>query len=99
MTPAAFKRSLAKPKPPVGLSTALTGLWWTGRDDWDKAHKLVMSDEGAECAWVHAYLHRLEGDLDNASYWYRQARKKPATGDLPAEWTTIAAVLLDDRAE
>ena len=99
MTPAAFKRSLAKDKPPSGLSTALTALWWAGRDDWDKAHELVMSDEGAECAWVHAYLHRLEGNPDNARYWYRQARKKPATGDLPAEWAAIAAALLKDRAE
>jgi hypothetical protein len=67
MTPAAFKHSLAKSKPPAGLSTALAGLWWAGKDDWDKAHKLVMDDAGADCAWVHAYLHRVEGDLDNAA--------------------------------
>lgn len=99
MTPAAFKRSLARMKPPAGLSTALAGLWWAGRDDWDKAHKLVMSEESVDCAWVHAYLHRREGDLDNARYWYRQARKKPATGDLAAEWTAIAAALLGERPD
>jgi hypothetical protein len=99
MTPAAFKLSLAKAKPPAGLSTTLAGLWWAGKDDWDKAHKLVMDDEGADCAWVHAYLHRVEGDLDNARYWYRQARKKPATGELPAEWETIAAALLGERSD
>jgi len=98
MTLAAFQQSLAKAKPPAGLSTALAGLWWASRDDWDKAHKLVMSDEGADCAWVHAYLHRVEGDLDNARYWYRQARKKPATGNLAAEWATIAAALLGERS-
>lgn len=97
MTPAAFKRSLAKAKPPAGLSTPLTGLWWAGRGDWDKAHKLVMGNEGADSAWVHAYLHRVEGDLDNARYWYRQARKKPATQDLAAEWATIAAALLGEH--
>jgi hypothetical protein len=81
MTPAEFKRSLALAKPPSGLSTALIGLWWAGKDDWDKAHKLVMDDDGADCAWVHAHLHRVEGDLDNARYWYRQARREPAKGN------------------
>ena len=98
MTPAAFKRSLAKAKPPGGLPTALAALWWARRDDWDKAHKLVMSDDGADSAWVHGYLHRVEGDLDNARYWYRQARKKPATGDVVAEWVTIVAALLSEHA-
>jgi len=99
MTPAEFKRSLANARPPAELSTALAGLWWAGKDDWQKAHKLVMSDDGADCAWVHAYLHRVEGDLDNARYWYRQAHKKPATGALAEEWGAIAAALLAGRAE
>jgi hypothetical protein len=94
MTPAEFKRSLAKTKPPAGISPALVGLWWAGKDDWNKAHKVVMSEEDADCAWVHAYLHRTEGDLDNARYWYRQARRDPAQGQLAAEWATIAATLL-----
>jgi hypothetical protein len=94
MTPAKFKRSLAKAKPPAGISPALAGLWWAGKDDWDKAHTLVTSEEDADCAWVHAYLHRVEGDLGNAGYWYRQARRKPAEGDLAAEWAAIAAALL-----
>ena len=71
MTPAEFKRSLSKTKPPSGLSLAVTGLWWAGKNDWNKAHKIVMDDDGADCAWVHAYLHRVEGDRDNARYWYR----------------------------
>lgn len=94
MTPAEFKRSLSKAKPPPGFSTALTGLWWAGKDDWDKAHKIVMADDSADCAWVHAYLHRVEGDLDNARYWYSQARRRPAAGDLGDEWRAIAAALL-----
>lgn len=98
MTPAAFKRSLAKLKPPAGISSALAALWWAGKQDWDRAHKLVMSEQGEDCAWVHAYLHRLEGDLDNARYWYRQARRKPATGDLAAEWASIAAALLAENS-
>jgi hypothetical protein len=94
MTPAEFKRTLGKVKPPTGLPPALAALWWAGKDDWGTAHKLVMSEDGADCAWVHAYLHRLEGDLDNARYWYRQARRKPAAGDFAAEWASIAAALL-----
>ena len=95
MTPAEFKRSLTKPKPPAGLAPALAALWWAGKDDWDKAHTLAMDDDGADCAWVHAYLHRVEGDLDNAGYWYRRARREPAQGQLAAEWATIAAALLN----
>jgi hypothetical protein len=94
MTPAEFKRSLVKTKPPAGISPALVGLWWAGKNDWNKAHEVVMSEEDADCAWVHAYLHRTEGDLDNARYWYRQARRDPAQGQLAAEWATIAATLL-----
>jgi hypothetical protein len=94
MTPLGFKRSLSKSEPPSGLSSALVALWWAGKNDWRKAHKLVMSEDGAECAWVHAYLHRFEGDLDNAHYWYRQARRPAADGELADEWAAIAAALL-----
>jgi hypothetical protein len=94
MSPAAFTQSLAGQKPPADMSSALTALWWAGKDDWDKAHSIVMNDSGADCDWVHAYLHRVEGDLDNARYWYRQARQKPATGALKAEWEAIVTALL-----
>jgi hypothetical protein len=94
VTPLGFKRSLTKSEPPSGLSPALVALWWAGKNDWDKAHKLVMNEDGAECAWVHAYLHRLEGDLDNARYWYRQARRPAAAGELDDEWAAIVAALL-----
>jgi hypothetical protein len=94
MTPSAFKLSLSRKNPPAGLSPALTALWWAGKANWDKAHDIVMSGEGADCAWVHAYLHRVEGDVDNARYWYRQARREQATGDLPSEWAAIAGALL-----
>jgi hypothetical protein len=93
MTPEDFNRTLTNKAPPTGLSPALTALWWAGKNDWDEAHRIVMSEEDADCAWVHAYLHRVEGDLGNAGYWYRQAGHKPATGDLKAEWVAIAATL------
>ena len=94
MTLAEFKGSLSKPRPSAELSAALVGLWWAGKDDWDKAHKIVMDEGGKDCAWVHAYLHRVEGDLDNARYWYRQADKSAASGALESEWTAIASELL-----
>jgi hypothetical protein len=94
MTPSQFKHSLSSKTPPSGLSPALTALWWSGNDAWDKAHDIVMEEEGADCAWVHAYLHRVEGDRDNARYWYRQARREPATDDIASEWAAIVAALL-----
>ena len=94
MTPVEFKRSLKSQKPGAGLSPALTALWWAGKDDWNKAHKIVTRENTADCAWIHAYLHRVEGDLENARYWYRQARRNPATDELAAEWAEIAAALL-----
>jgi len=94
MTPAEFKRSLTKTKPPTGLSPALAGLWWAGKDEWHRAHKIVMDEGGKDCAWVHAYLHRVEGDLGNARYWYKQAGKPAVSGSLPKEWAAIAADLL-----
>ena len=95
MTPDNFKRSLAAKVPPPGLSAALRALWWCANGNWDKAHRIVMDEHGHDCAWAHAYLHRVEGDLENAAYWYRQARRKPATQELAAEWIEIVASLLE----
>ncbi len=95
MTPTDFKHSLAGSEPPDGLVPALLALWWAGKDDWNKAHQIVADAEGVECAWVHAHLHRVEGDLDNADYWYRRAGRSTATGDLALEWAAIVANLLD----
>jgi hypothetical protein len=89
-----FHQSLAQGKPPGGLSPSLTALWWAKKGDWDEAHKIVMDDESAEAAWVHAYLHRVEGDLPNARYWYRTAHKPEFKGALEAEWEAIVAALL-----
>jgi hypothetical protein len=95
MTLAEFKRSLAESKPPLGLAPALAALWWAGKDDWSHAHDIVAAHETeADCAWVHAHLHRVEGDLANARYWYRQAGRPAASGSLPAEWGAIVGSLL-----
>lgn len=94
MLPDAFRASLSDTAPPAGLSTPLNALWFAARDDWEQAHRLVMNDESREAAWVHAYLHRVEGDLPNARYWYAQAGREPASGPTEAEWTTIVSSLL-----
>src|SRR5213592_2128429 len=94
MTPATLAASVSKPVPPDSLAPPLQALWWAAKGDWDKAHKIVMEEDGAEAAWVHAYLHRVEGDLPNARYWYRTAAKPVATGTLEDEWNAIAAELL-----
>jgi hypothetical protein len=94
VTPAEFRGSLTGRHPPE-CAPAVQALWWAAKDDWDAAHKIVMAHEAdADCAWVHAHLHRVEGDLDNARYWYRQARKREATLALDAEREAIIAALL-----
>jgi hypothetical protein len=94
MTPTAFRQSLSKQKPPAQFAPALQALWWAAKDDWNAAHAIVMAHEDADCAWVHAHLHRVEGDAANAAYWYRQAGRRPATGALDAEREAIIAALL-----
>lgn len=98
MTPAQFQHSVSESAPPSNLGEPLQALWWAGKGDWDKAHKIVMDDESAEAAWVHAYLHRVEGDLPNARYWYGQAKREAAAGALEAEWAAISTDLLVNNA-
>ena len=94
MDPASFRASLEAPAPPAGLSAALAALWWDARGDWERAHAAAMGDEGTDAAWVHAYLHRKEGDRSNAAYWYRRAGRAMPEVTLDAEWEAIAAALL-----
>jgi hypothetical protein len=99
VTPHAFKLTLPQAEPPRELTPPLAALWWAKKGDWGKAHRLVMEAGGPEAAWVHAYLHRVEGDLGNAGYWYRQARKPAASGDLDNEWTAMVETLLHAGAK
>ncbi|HUK07654.1 MAG TPA: hypothetical protein VLX09_07285 [Stellaceae bacterium] len=91
---AKFKASLTLGAPPAGIDQALNALWWDAKGDWKKAHECAQKDEGANGAWVHAYLHRREGDISNAGHWYRRAGKRAADGTLEAEWEAIAHALL-----
>ena len=69
----------------------LVALWHDARGDWDAAHAVAQGIAGADGAWLHAYLHRKEGDPGNAGYWYRRAGRAPATGTLEEEWQELAA--------
>jgi hypothetical protein len=89
-----FHTSLAQPEPPAHLSPALAGLWWDAKGNWTRAHESAQQDEGPEGSWVHAYLHRKEGDASNAAYWYRRAGKTMSRENLAEEWRSILADLL-----
>jgi hypothetical protein len=94
VSPAAFKASLSGAAPAPDLAAPLAALWWAGKGNWDHAHKIVQDENDANSAWVHAYLHRVEGDLGNAGYWYRQAGKPVATDALETEWERMVSALL-----
>ena len=94
MNSAEFRESLKNAAPPAGLSPALEGLWWDGKGDWTKAHESAQRDEEPDGCWVHAYLHRKEGDLSNARYWYLRADRPAACGDFDKEWLAIVTWLL-----
>lgn len=92
-----FRDSLTGEAPPPGLSLPLMGLWWDAKGEWSKAHESAQQEEGPEGAWVHAYLHRKEGDASNAAYWYSRAGKRPSQNSLEQEWAEIAQALLEQE--
>jgi hypothetical protein len=77
------------------FSGTLLALWWDAKGEWEKAHAVAQDVAGADRAWVHAYLHRKEGDFGNAAYWYRRAGRAVATGDSRLEWKGIVREMLD----
>jgi hypothetical protein len=95
MTDAEFHASLKTGTTPAELSPPLLALWHDGRGDWDRAHAAVQDDASPSGAWVHAYLHRKEGDISNARYWYRRANQPESRVALDAEWTAIVRALVD----
>ena len=95
MTCDQFEVSLSESLPPAGISPYLLALWHDGRGDWAKAHEIVQEIETQAAAWVHAYLHRKEGDHSNARYWYRNADKPfPSSQSLDEEWHCLVEQLL-----
>lgn len=88
MTLAEFRETLGDARPP-NASPALIALWHDARGDWHAAHHIAQDIDDETGAWIHAYLHRREGDLANAGYWYRRARRPPADGPLDREWQEL----------
>lgn len=93
MTLDEFRQSLSGDAPPIRTPLA-QALWYAGRGDWDTAHRLAQDVDTPAGSWVHAYLHRQEGDIGNARYWYRRAGKPEPTDSLEAEWGRIVEFLL-----
>ena len=88
-----FRDSLDRDDPPEGVGTALRALWHLAKGDWDRAHRLAQAEEDQSSAWVHAHLHRVEGDDANAGYWYRRAGKPPSRAPFNEEREEIVSAL------
>jgi hypothetical protein len=88
-----FRKSLSAMEPPAGLGKLLQALWLEAHGEWDRAHKLAQSQKGKAAAAVHAYLHRKEGDLSNADYWYERAGAERPRGLLEKEWEALVIAL------
>jgi hypothetical protein len=89
-----FKATLDNQQPPKGISNLLQALWHDARGDWETAHNISQDDDTNNGLWIHAYLHRKEGDIGNASYWYARAGKKKPFVSLEEEWEIIVRGLL-----
>jgi hypothetical protein len=94
MTLDEFRQSLTDAHPPADLGNLLQALWHEAKGDWARAHDILQHEESADGAWVHAYLHRVEGDPGNAAYWYRRAGRPVAQQSLGDEWNTIVGAML-----
>ena len=94
MTYEQFRQSLSLPSPPPGLSEHLKALWYATKGDWEQSHQIIQDMEDANASWIHAYLHRKEGDIWNADYWYRRAGKKRPSISLDEEAENITRNLL-----
>ena len=89
-----FKASLLNSQPPTDISVYLLALWYDAKGDWHKAHETIQHVTTNNASWIHAYLHRKEGDQFNADYWYTKAGKKRPTVDLQQEWADLAATFI-----
>lgn len=90
-----FKESLALSEPDKSYSLILKSLWYDAKGDWNKAHDFVDQLSGTDAAWVHAYLHRKEGDIWNADYWYSKAKKTRPNVILEEEWESLLLNFLE----
>lgn len=89
-----FQESLSQNEPAKTLSVYLKALWYDAKNDWHSAHVLIQDVNDKNAAWIHAYLHRKEGDIFNADYWYTRAGKKRPAVTLEKEWDEIVSAFL-----
>ncbi len=89
-----FKETLIGQEPPKNVSLYLQALWFDAKKDWDKAHEIVQEIPDKKASWIHAYLHRKEGDVFNSEYWYTRAARKRPDIPLDKEWDQIAEAFL-----
>ena len=94
MTLEQFRATLAQHTPPHDLSPALQAMWEDAKGNWNAAHTIAQGIEDTTGSWIHGYLHRKEGDLGNAGYWYRRAGQAVTREPLEDEWTRIVSTLL-----
>ncbi len=96
MTFSEFSDSTKSDHPPRGLSPYLLAMWYERKGDWNQSHEIVQDIDSAIAAHIHAYLHRVEGDIWNADYWYRRAGVRRPDIDTPSEWEHIVRSLLQE---
>lgn len=89
-----FYASITEPAPPQNISVYLQALWYDGKGDWDASHETIQDLPDKTASWIHAYLHRKEGDTFNANYWYNKASKRMPGYSLDQEWEEIVKALL-----
>ena len=94
MTFEEFTESIANERPDPGLSETLTSLWWDKKGDWDTAHSIAQDIPTKQGSAVHAYLHRVEGVLWNADYWYSRAGRVRPDIPLEEEWLQLVHEML-----
>jgi len=89
-----FEKSLNDEQPRKEYSDLLRALWWDAHDNWKKAHDIAQDIPNEDGSWIHAYLHRKEGDQFNADYWYRRAGRNRFEGSLEDEWRDMVSCFL-----
>jgi len=89
-----FKSSIIKSTTPPALTSSLQAMWYDGKGDWNRAHDVAQEISTSEGSWIHAYLHRKEGDQSNAVYWYHRANRPVCKSSLEKEWDDIVTTLL-----
>ena len=84
-----FIGSLSSDQPPQKIPVVLKALWYDGKNDWEGSHNIAQDIDDKNGSWVHAYLHRKEGDISNAHYWYSRAGKSEPRMTLKEEWESL----------